>query len=106
RVGGRYRPALMKYFVRYNGAEGVHAGALPGYPASHGCIRLPIHKAAAVFKTVGVGTPVVVTDGVRRGFKGGQRKPSAIARARTAAKRSHSITAPDATAGGPPNLLR
>jgi hypothetical protein len=78
RVHGRYRPASMKYFVRYNGAEGLHAGALPGYPASHGCIRLPTNKAAAVFKTVGIGTPVLVTRGSHRSVNG-QKK-----RARTA----------------------
>lgn len=63
---GRYRPASMKYFVRYNGAEGLHAGDLPGYAASHGCVRLPTNKAAAIFKTVGIGTPVVVTAGESR----------------------------------------
>ena len=39
--GGRFVPAPMRYFMRFNGAEGMHAGYLPGYPASHGCVRLP-----------------------------------------------------------------
>ncbi|HEX8678676.1 MAG TPA: L,D-transpeptidase family protein, partial [Chthoniobacterales bacterium] len=39
--GGRFMPAPMRYFMRYNGAEGMHAGYLPGYPASHGCVRMP-----------------------------------------------------------------
>jgi lipoprotein-anchoring transpeptidase ErfK/SrfK len=36
----------------------MHAGYLPGYPASHGCIRMPKDKAALFFKNVIVGTSV------------------------------------------------
>jgi hypothetical protein len=39
--GCRFVPAPMPYFVRFNSATGLHAGYLPGYPASHGCVRLP-----------------------------------------------------------------
>ncbi|HEV3410571.1 MAG TPA: L,D-transpeptidase, partial [Chthoniobacterales bacterium] len=58
--GGRFVPAPMHYFMRYNGAEGMHAGYLPGYPASHGCVRLPREYAIAFFNAVDVGTPVHV----------------------------------------------
>ena len=58
--GGRFVPAPMRYFMRYNGAEGMHAGYLPGYPASHGCVRLPENNAIAIFNAVEVGTPVTV----------------------------------------------
>jgi lipoprotein-anchoring transpeptidase ErfK/SrfK len=58
--GGRFIPAPMRYFMRYNGAEGMHAGILPGYPASHGCVRLPEANAIAFFNAVEVGTPVTV----------------------------------------------
>ena len=37
----RYEGAKMPYFMRIVGATGLHAGYLPGYPASHGCIRMP-----------------------------------------------------------------
>src|SRR5207248_1297302 len=43
-----------------NGADGMHAGYLPGYPASHGCVRMPEQLAIAFFNSVGVGTPVTV----------------------------------------------
>jgi hypothetical protein len=33
--GGKFIPAPMRYFVRFHGATGMHAGYLPGYPASH-----------------------------------------------------------------------
>jgi lipoprotein-anchoring transpeptidase ErfK/SrfK len=58
--GGRFVPAPMRYFMRYNGAEGMHAGILPGYPASHGCVRLPEGNAIAFFNAVEIGTPVTV----------------------------------------------
>src|SRR4051794_9493056 len=58
--GGRFVPAPMRYFMRFNGAIGMHAGYLPGYPASHGCVRLPEANAIAFFQAVEVGTPVTV----------------------------------------------
>ncbi len=58
--GGRFVPAPMRYFMRFNGAIGMHAGYLPGYAASHGCVRMPEQKAIALFNTVEVGTPVTV----------------------------------------------
>jgi len=38
----------------------LHAGNLPGYPASHGCIRLPIKFSELLFGVTHVGTPVIV----------------------------------------------
>jgi len=40
----------------------LHAGHLPGYPASHGCIRLPPDFAENLFEVTGRQTTVVVTD--------------------------------------------
>lgn len=58
--GARFRGAPMPYFLRFNGAVGMHAGYLPGYPASHGCIRLPQEMARIFYHNVSVGTPVIV----------------------------------------------
>lgn len=38
----------------------LHAGANPGRPASHGCIRLPAKFAAKLFTVTKVGTPVMI----------------------------------------------
>ena len=38
----------------------LHAGMLPGRPASHGCIRLPAKFAAKLFAVTKVGTPVMI----------------------------------------------
>ncbi|MEP6709648.1 MAG: L,D-transpeptidase [Verrucomicrobiota bacterium] len=58
--GGRFIPAPMRYFMRFNESIGMHAGYLPGYPASHGCVRLPEENAIAFFNALNVGTPVTV----------------------------------------------
>ncbi len=58
--GGRFVPAPMPYFLRFTGGIGMHAGILPGYPASHGCVRLPKEKARAFYEAVEIGTPVTV----------------------------------------------
>jgi lipoprotein-anchoring transpeptidase ErfK/SrfK len=58
--GGKFVPAPMRYFMRFHEADGMHAGYLPGYPASHGCVRMPEQLAIAFYRAVGVGTPVTV----------------------------------------------
>jgi hypothetical protein len=58
--GTRFQGASMPYFLRIHGGIGLHAGYLPGYPASHGCIRLPRGAAEVFFRNVSTGTPVKV----------------------------------------------
>lgn len=56
--GAHYSGAPMPNFMRIVAGTGMHEGFLPGYPASHGCIRMPGFMAAAFFRSVSVGTPV------------------------------------------------
>ena len=58
-----YDDAPMPYMQRLT-ARGVamHAGNLPGYPASHGCIRLPKAFAKLLYGVTELGTPVMITD--------------------------------------------
>lgn len=58
--GGKFIPAPMRYFMRFHGATGMHAGYLPGYAASHGCVRMPEQNAIAFFNAIEPGTPVHV----------------------------------------------
>lgn len=44
------------------GGIALHAGNLPGYPASHGCVRLPMHFSALLFEVTHLGTPVILAD--------------------------------------------
>jgi len=61
--GTIYRGAPMNWFMRLNWqGVGMHTGHLPGYPASHGCIRMPEEIAKMIYQRVKLGTPVTVGD--------------------------------------------
>lgn len=53
--------SAMPFFMRLSGsAVGMHQGNCPGYPASHGCIRLPYTYAKNFFGVAQVGDVIVV----------------------------------------------
>ncbi len=58
-----YDDASMPYMQRltWDGIA-LHAGRNPGFPASHGCIRLPTAFARKLFEATKLGTMVIVTD--------------------------------------------
>ncbi len=58
----RYDDAAMPFMQRitWTGVA-LHAGALPGYPASHGCVRLPYEFAERLFPLTKVGMRVIVS---------------------------------------------
>jgi len=58
--GQLFHNAPMPNFMRFNGGIGLHTGFLPGYAASHGCIRMPHHMSTKFFENVEIGTPVIV----------------------------------------------
>jgi len=59
----KYDNAPMPYMQRVTwGGVALHAGHLPGYPASHGCIRLPLGFARLLYGVTRVGMTVVITD--------------------------------------------
>ncbi len=58
-----YNNAPMPYMQRLTwGGIALHGGALPGYPASHGCVRLPHPFAAKVYAITRTGDTVVVAN--------------------------------------------
>ena len=61
--GTHYVGAPMKWFMRLtNEGVGMHVGILPGYPASHGCVRMPDEMAKMFYDHVKIGTPAVIGD--------------------------------------------
>ena len=60
--GAKFVGAVMPYWMRVNGGIGMHQGYTPGYPASHGCIRLPAQMAQLFYQNAPVGTPVRITE--------------------------------------------
>lgn len=61
--GTHFVGAPMTWFLRLtDGGVGMHIGILPGYPASHGCVRMSPDGAKLFYERVRVGTPVAVGD--------------------------------------------
>ena len=59
--GCRYVPAPMNYFMRLTwDGVGMHQGFLPGYPASHGCIRMDRTVVPKFYENAKIGMPVRV----------------------------------------------
>ncbi len=58
--GTKFLGASMPHFLRFNLGVGMHAGFLPGYPDSHGCVRLPDWMARKFYENSTHGTPVIV----------------------------------------------
>ena len=59
-----YSSAPMPYMQRITwSGVAMHAGVLPGYPASHGCIRMPMAFAVKMWGWTRMGARVVVTPG-------------------------------------------
>ena len=55
-AGGAADYPFMQRLDQYGIA--MHAGVLPGYPASHGCIRLPAAVAKRLYGMTRLGDPV------------------------------------------------
>lgn len=98
--GARFEGSLMKYFMRFDHqgrptAMGFHRGVLPGYPASHGCVRLPERAASWFFSKVPSGTPVAVR-GSKLGVKygAGQGRPKRSPKVHSSLKNKAVPTAP------------
>jgi len=54
-------PARMPYYLRLSCRDfGIHAGVVPGYPASHGCVRIPTADAKVLFAEIPQGTLVEI----------------------------------------------
>ena len=59
-----YSGAPMPYMQRITwSGVAMHAGVLPGYPASHGCIRMPMAFAVKMWNWTRMGARVIVTPG-------------------------------------------
>jgi hypothetical protein len=57
----KYDNAPMPWMQRIDQyGVALHGGFNPGYPASHGCIRLPLQFAKKLYSITGVGTPVYI----------------------------------------------
>ncbi len=60
--GAIFDGAKMPFFLRFTGGYGMHAGFVPRFRASHGCIRMPREMAKHFFDAARDGTPVIVKE--------------------------------------------
>lgn len=62
-VSSIYKGAQMPNMERLTwGGIALHAGNMPGYPASHGCIRLPMKFSGLLYEVTHLGTVVIIAD--------------------------------------------
>ncbi len=60
-AGTRYVATSMPFFCRFTETGfGIHGGALPGYPAAHGSIRVPDEVARQIYERVRIGTVIEI----------------------------------------------
>jgi hypothetical protein len=58
-----YNDASMPFTERLTwSGVALHAGSLPGYPDSHGCVHLPLAFSELLFQVTQLGTPVIIAD--------------------------------------------
>lgn len=59
--GALFVGSPMPYFLRLtNAGLGMHVGRVPGYPVSHGCIRVPSGVMPRIYRKMPLGAPVSV----------------------------------------------
>lgn len=62
-VSSIYKGAKMPHMQRLTWTGiALHAGHLPGYPASAGCVRMPVDFAGKLYSATGIGTTVIIAD--------------------------------------------
>lgn len=60
--GAKFVGSPMPYFLRFRDGYGMHAGFVPRFRASHGCIRMPMKMAKPFFEAAEIGTRVEVIE--------------------------------------------
>ena len=58
--GAVFEGADMPYWMRFNGAIGLHVGNVHRESDSHGCVRVPEEACSILFEKLGIGSKVIV----------------------------------------------
>jgi hypothetical protein len=105
-----YKGAKMPYMQRLTWTGiAMHAGKLPGYPASAGCIRLPYEFSELLYGTTRNGSTVVITE--KAATPAISKKPASIlldsrsADGSTPEPEGHVVWEPNKSPEGPVNML-
>ena len=105
-----YKRAKMPHMQRLTWTGiAMHAGHLPGYPASHGCVRLPVDFAEKLYSVTLNGTSVIITDD--KFAPGETAEPGLLLSGKTGAPAKPAMTAgqfewhPEKTPTGPVTII-
>jgi hypothetical protein len=105
-----YKGAQMPHMQRLTWSGiAMHAGQLPGYPASAGCVRLPVDFAEKLYSVTSNGTSVIITDD--KFAPGETAEPGRLLSGKTGAPASPLLAAgrfewnPDKASAGPVSII-
>jgi L,D-transpeptidase catalytic domain len=100
-----YKGAQMPHMQRLTWSGiALHAGHLPGYPASAGCVRMPIDFASNLYSVTGIGTTVIIAD--HRSAPAHTVRPGLVFSGKTGTSpASGFIWAPEKATSGPVSII-
>jgi hypothetical protein len=82
----------------------LHAGHLPGYPASAGCVRLPVDFAAKLYSVTALGTTVIIAE--NRSAPSRSTQPGLLFSGTTGATQASGfVWAPEKAPKGPVSII-
>jgi hypothetical protein len=100
-----YKGAKMPHMQRLTWTGiALHAGHLPGYPASAGCVRLPVDFAAKLCTVTTLGTTVIIAD--NRSAPSQSTQPGLLFSGKTGATQASGfVWAPEKAPKGPVSII-
>jgi hypothetical protein len=98
-----YKGAKMPHMQRLTWSGiAMHAGNLPGYPASAGCVRLPVDFAAKLYAVTSMGSTVIIAD--NNSAPAQTTNPGLLFSAQTSAN-GGAVWAPEKAPKGPVSII-
>lgn len=98
-----YKGAKMPHMQRLTWSGiAMHAGNLPGYPASAGCVRLPVDFAAKLYTVTTMGSTVIIAD--NNSAASGTTNPGLLFSAHAGAS-SGAVWTPEKAPKGPVSII-
>jgi hypothetical protein len=100
-----YKGAKMPHMQRLTWTGiALHAGQLPGYPASAGCLRLPVDFAAKLYTVTSQGTTVIIAD--KRFAPSHSTQPGLLFSGKTGATQANGLVwSPEKAPKGPVSII-
>jgi hypothetical protein len=99
-----YKGAKMPHMQRLTWTGiAIHAGNLPGYPASAGCVRLPVDFAAKLYSVTTLGTTVIIAD--NRSSPTYSTQPGLLFSGKTGTRATGFVWAPQKAPKGPMSVI-